>query len=173
MKTLSILLLLLSFISCGTVYVEQDYDTQKSFDTYKTFAFYPDLKTGLNELDDKRLKTATTKLMNAKGFVISDKPDIYINFKSNFYDTPNRNSVGVGVGGSGVNIGMGGSLNIGIPQTFIEITTDFIDAKTNELIWQAIAEKRYRKNTTVEEKTALIHKIMGKTLEKYPPKNKK
>ena len=48
MKNLCYLLLVVVF-ACAGPRVAYDYDTQKDFSKYKTYNYYPDLKTGLSD----------------------------------------------------------------------------------------------------------------------------
>ncbi len=161
--------------SCGVTNVVHDYDEQQDFSIYKTYDFYPEMESGLNDLDLKRLLEVTEAAMQARGFIRSETPDIYINFKSATAKEPSRNSVGVGVGsgGRGVNIGIGGAIPIGGPQTYLELTTDFVDVKRDELVWQAIAQKQFNPNASPNTKTDFFYRIIEKSLVKYPPKRKK
>ncbi len=170
MKQITLLFFLLIVTSCGSTYVVHDYDEQQDFDDYKTYGFFSEMDSGLTELDHKRLLAATEAAMQAIGFMKSETPDIYIDFKTIIKEGPSRNSIGVGLGsgGGGVNIGVGGAIPIGGPQTYLEITTDFVDAKRGQLVWQAIAEKRFFLNASPDNRTSFFQKIIKKSLAKYP-----
>lgn len=175
MKYITLLLLLLLLTSCGTIYTAHDYDEKQDFLIYKSYDFYPEMDSGLNDLDQKRLLKEIEIAMQNKGLVKSETPDIFINFKTAITKKASRNSIGVGVGsgGGGIGIGVGGSIPIGGPETYLELTTDFIDVKRNELVWQAIAEKRFRSNASPDVHSAFFQKIIEKSLSEYPPKKKK
>lgn len=166
---LGVVLLLLA--SCGTTRVVHDYDEQQDFSVYKTFDFYPEMQSGLNELDQNRLLRVTEQTMVDRGFTKSDNPDIYINFKTTTFKEASQNSIGVGVGtgGNGVGIGVGGSIPIGRPQIFLELTVDFVDVKKDALVWQAIANKRYNPNASPNTKTYFFQAVLEKSFSKYPP----
>ncbi|WP_025665897.1 DUF4136 domain-containing protein [Aquimarina megaterium] len=174
MKHAGLFFFLVLLISCGVTHTIYDYDEQQDFSIYKTYAFYPEMNSGLNDLDQKRLLMVTETVMKSKGFTKSETPDIHMNFKAIMNKTPSRNSIGVGVGSGsgGVSIGVGGSIPIGGPETFLELTIDFVDVKKDELVWQAIAERRFYPNASPDVRTNFFQKIIEKSLVKYPPKNK-
>ncbi len=171
MKQMIFLFFALVFSSCGSTNVVLDYDEQQNFAVYKTYAFFSEMDSGLSSFDQKRLLAATEATLTAKGYIKSENPDIYIDFKTAVIQEPSSNNVGVGVGsgGNGVNIGFGGAIPIGGPQSFLELTTDFVDARKGQLVFQAIAEKRFRINATPESRTEFFQKIVDKSLAKYPP----
>ena len=167
--------LFLYLISCGTTNVIHDYDAQQDFSLYKTYNFFPEIQTGLNQLDDKRLLRVADSIFQVRGFVKSDTPDVYVNFQMRTRKEASNSNLGVGVGGSngGINIGLGGAIPIGGPITFMVVTTDLIDVKKDELVWQAVAEKRFYPNTIPNLHTVFFQEVLEKSLTKYPPKKKK
>ena len=64
-----IILIFISLLSCGTIRVSSDYDSEANFSNYKTFAFY---KSGIDnveisDIDKKRiLKSIQNTLFNKK-----------------------------------------------------------------------------------------------------------
>jgi hypothetical protein len=76
---LSISLLLL--VSCSSISVNSDYDKKLDFSQYKTFAFYKSGidKVEISDLDKKRILKSIEETMTAKGFTISESPDLLIN----------------------------------------------------------------------------------------------
>ena len=68
-------------ISCGSVKVASDFDSEADFSQYKTFAFYKSGidKVEISDIDKKRiLKSIQNTLLN-KGMIIDENPDILIN----------------------------------------------------------------------------------------------
>ena len=68
-------------ISCGSVKVASDFDSEADFSQYKTFAFYKSGidKVEISDIDKKRiLKSIQNTLLN-KGMTIDENPDILIN----------------------------------------------------------------------------------------------
>ena len=168
MKNLFYLVTALLIVACSGPRVVYDYDTQKDFSKYNTYNYYPELKTGLSELDDKRLMNATDKVMSEKGFIKSDNPQLHINFTSKEYTTPSNNSIGIGLGRGPIQIG--GGIPIGAPNQRIQLTIDFIDTQTKALVWNANVDDTQNSKQTPESRVGFFNIMMGKALGKYPPK---
>lgn len=168
LKYLSVFLLL----GCGSPKVVFDYDTKTNFNQYKTFDFFEDIGEGLNELDVKRIRFELTGLLRKNGLEHSETPDFYINVISKVTENNSRNTIGVGVGGSNRNIGVGisGGIPLGGGKLNQQLTIDFVESKNNKLIWQAISESSIKEQTTPEERNLYYRKILAKVLEGYPPK---
>ncbi|MFI1771789.1 DUF4136 domain-containing protein [Thalassobellus citreus] len=172
MKFIKTIALFLLVASCAPIYVNYDYEKGTDFTKYKTYNYYSDMKTGLSELDTKRLLDALDLKMKEKGFVLSDAPDFFIDIKSSEFQASQRQTVGVGVGGGGGN--MGGGISIGLPigQANVnrEITIDFVDENKKQLFWQAVSESSFNPRATPEKREARLNAIVEKVLVQYPPK---
>lgn len=169
------LILIVTLTSCSTVKVTTDYDTKVDFNSYKTFAFH---KKGIDratisDLDKKRVMRAIEAEMVAKGFTKSSDPDILISIfnKTRERININNNNFGLGWGwGWGWNPWMWG----GMPQTNVNQYTegtlfiDFIDRKSNELIWQGIGSGAM-KFSNPERKDKRIKQFVREIIERYPP----
>jgi len=175
MKYFSYLLLLLFFTSCGAIHVDYDYDRNTDFSSYTTYNYFSDLETSLNQLDEKRLMNAMDITLQSKGLKFSEEADIFINIKSSVYRAQPSNSVGVGLGGGGGNVGGGVSIGIpvGGPKLNRELQIDFVDAKKDILIWQAISESPFKEGSTPAEKEQKMQELVTKIFDKYPPKSRK
>ena len=172
MKFLKITLLALLIVSCAPIHVNYDYDQAVNFNTYKTYQYYGSMDTGLSELDTKRLLNAIDAKMEAIGFSISENPDFFIDIKSEEYQGAQRQTVGVGVGGTGRNVGGGISIGLPIGQANInrQITIDFVDENKKQLFWQAISESSFNPKSSPEKREELLNAIVEKVLSSYPPK---
>lgn len=170
-KHISLLVLSLFLVSCGAT-VSVDYDTQADFSQYKSYNFYPTLDSGLNKLDDDRIVQITDSLMQQRGFIKSETPQLYVNFYAHEIISNSRSTLGVGVGGGGGNVGVGVSGGIPIGGRVIdqELTIDFIDASKDQLVWQAVAAGEIKERATPEQREAYYLSIIQKILKKYPPK---
>ena len=137
-----------------------------------TYNYYSNLETGLSELDTKRLLDVLDEKLIAKGMTLSETPDFYINIQSSEYQESQRNTVGVGIGGSGRN--MGGGISIGIPvgqqNVNRQIIIDFVDESKNGLFWQAVTETSINSSASPEKREERFKIIVDKILEGYPPK---
>ncbi len=170
MRFLKATILTLLIVSCAPIRVDYDYDKATNFNTYKTYQYYADMETGLSELDTKRLLNAIDAKMKVRGFSISENPDFFIDIKSAEYQAPQRNTVGVGLGGGGGNVGGGISIGLPIGQANInrQITIDFVDESKKQLFWQAISESSYNPNASPEKRETRLNAIVEKVLSGYP-----
>ena len=165
------LIVLVVFFGCATPKILYDYDNQADFNQYKTFQFYDDVLLNINEIEANRILTQLEKSMIEKGFGLSDDPAIFVDVKLNQFEAP-RNSVGIGFGNygrhSGINIG--GQIPINSNTLTKQFTVDFVDAKTDRLIWQGFYEGNFQTNIKISEKEQLLAEAFQKLLRKYPPK---
>jgi len=172
---MKILLLLASTVllfSCGpTVYI--DFEKEQDFSEFTTYQFYPDIDSGLNELDDKRIKVAIDSVLQERGFLKTDYNRFYINFYASESLSSSRNTIGIGIGGGGGNVGVGVSGGIPIGGRVInqQLTIDFIDASMGQsLVWQAVVEGEIKEKATPQQKEAYYLSVIEKALRKFPPK---
>ena len=170
MRFLKATILALLIVSCAPIRVNYDYDKTTNFNNYKTYQYYADMETGLSELDTKRLLNAIDAKMETKGFSISETPDFFIDIKSEEYQAPQRQSMGVGLGGGGRNVGGGISIGLPIGQANVnrQITIDFVDENKKQLFWQAISESSFNPKGTPEKRETRLIAIVEKVLSGYP-----
>ena len=172
MKFFQYIILAVFISSCGGPRAVYDYDETAGFSNISTYQIFPDLETGMNQLDEQRLVTILNEQLAQKGFTTSQEPQIYVNFYSTEYQTPTRNGVGIGVGGTGRNVGVGisGGIPIGGPENYRRVTFDFIDVQRDILIWQAVVEGRFDNNTSPEKRAESLREMVEEALKGYPPK---
>lgn len=172
MRALPILLVFLFLLSCNAPQAVYDYDQEINFSNYSTYALFPDFQSGLSQLDEKRLLASLENQLQQKGFSVSSEADMYVNVYTDEFQEQSRNSLGVGVGGGGRNVGVGvsGGIPLGGPETYLQITFDFIDVKADSLIWQAVVESKFNPDASPQQRQAQFEKIVQKALEGYPPK---
>jgi len=175
MKPFKIIVFALLIVSCAPIRVNYDYEKTTDFSKYKTYNYYQDIETGMNELDTKRLLAAIDANLQSKGFSLSETPDFFINIQSSEYHESQRNTVGVGLGGSGRNVGGGLSVGIPIGQSKINrrIIIDFIDENGKGLFWQSVSESHFNPNSSPSVREERLKAIVEKVLLQYPPKAKK
>ena len=142
-KRFFLVVLGLLFMNCS-VYVNYDYDKTTNFDNYISYGYFPDLKTGMSSFDDKRFFRVLDSTLQSRGFTYSEEPDFFINILSEEFREPQQN-IGVGVGGTGGNVG--GGVSVGVPlaggQLQRSIQFDFVDAQGDYLFWQAVASSKF------------------------------
>lgn len=174
MRILKTTILTLLIVSCAPIRVSYDFEDSTNFDDYKTYQYFADMETGLSELDTNRLLDALDIKLKSKGYSISETPDFYIDIKSKAYQDTQRSSVGIGMGGSGGNVGGGVSVGIPIGQGNVnrQVTIDFVDHSKKQLFWQAVSESSFNPKTTPEGKEQLFNALVEKVLSNYPPEKK-
>lgn len=170
MKYLVTLVGCIFLISCGTT-VGIDYNETTDFSQYTTYNFYPSIDSGLSDLDNKRVIKVTDSLLQQRGFIKSETPQLYINFFATENLTASRNTLGIGIGGGGgnVGVGVGGGIPIGGRVVNQQFTLDFIDVAKDDLVWQAVADGEYKENASPAKKERHYWDVLTKVLKKYPP----
>lgn len=173
MKYNTFLLVLFVIVSsCNAIRVNYDYEKDADFTGYTTYSYYDDMDMGLSELDTKRLIRVFDEVLKSKGLRFSTEPDFFVNIQSTTFHTPKKNTVGVGVGGTGR--GVGGGISVGIPvgrpDVFREIRFDFVDSQKDMLFWQAVSESTFKENASPDIREENLRQIVEKVLAKYPPK---
>jgi hypothetical protein len=158
-------------ISCGTS-VGIDYDTENDFSKYSTYNFYPDLKTGLSELDENRIIKITDSILKEKGLMKTDNPHLLINFYSSEHISRSRNTIGIGMGSVGRNTSVGVSTGIPVGGNEInqQLTVDIIDASLDALVWQAKSDGSFKERATPEQRESYYQKTLNRIFQKFPPK---
>ncbi len=168
---LGVLIVLFVFTSCGTV-VNYDYEKTTDFSKYKTYNYFDDMKTGLSELDNKRLIIAIDTKLKTMGLTRSDDADFYIDIQSQDIQNRTNSNVGVGVGGGGGG-GFGG-VSVGVPlggnQNTRELVIEFVDDTKGGMFWQAVSESSYQPNSSPEKREAKFVALLDKIFAGYPPK---
>lgn len=173
MKTLTFALLLLGFMtltSCSSIKVATDYDKEKNFDNYNTFAFYkPGIDAAeISDLDKKRILRAIERELVAKGMIKNSNPSLLVSIFTESRENVNvyQNNFGYGWGWNPYFWGPGGYNSV---STNVEGTLyiDLIDAEKNELVWQGLGTGIL--SLDMDKKEKKINEIVTKILEEYPP----
>ena len=147
-------------------------DVQK----YQTFGFveHPDTdQSGYTTLTTRYLKEAVSREMLARGYTVSDKPDLVVNFIAGTRDkvesTPGP-GIGVGYGRWGYR-GFGWGLGYGSRDvrtiTQGSLTIDVVDHRESALIWSGTAAGRLTKKT-LEHPQPAIDQAVSAIFAKYP-----
>lgn len=172
MKKTILTIFLLALVSCSAIRVNYDYEKETDFNNYTTYNYYPEMATGLSDLDTKRLLKALDLKMRSKGILLSEEPDFYINIQSRSSQMPRNNAVGVGVGGTGRSVGGGLSIGIpvGQPGMELQIQFDFVDSQRESLFWQGISNGPFKESLSPTAREQKFLEIVEKVFSKYPPK---
>lgn len=171
MKQIQFLFLFL-LMSCSSSKVIADYDSKIDFNNFKTYHFFEDIGKGLNDFDVKRVLSILNLELQQKGLAQNDNPDFYINVIANYSEAQNSNSIGIGIGSGNRNGGFGisGGIPIGSKKLNEEFIIEFVNAKTNEIIWEGILNSTIKEKREPEEKELHFKGVIGKILAQYPPK---
>lgn len=158
--------------SCGSTYVEYDYDKAVDFTKYKTYNYDWDQVSGFSEFDERRFIKSTDSLLQSRGWRLVENPQVRIAAQSSEYETASRNAIGVGLGGGGGNVGVGvnGGIPIGGRELHRALDVTFIDAMTNQVVWEAQSESDLKAKATPDRRDAYFVKLVTKIFKKYPPK---
>ncbi|TYB73895.1 DUF4136 domain-containing protein [Bizionia saleffrena] len=174
MKFIKLLLLCVFLCSCSAIQVTSDYEKTATFSEYKTYNYFSNIESGLNELDDKRLIIAITKSLSKQGLSVSETPDFLIDFKMSQHQEAPRNNVGVGLGGG--NGGIGGGISIGIPMGQNKVNQslliEFVDDSKMGLFWQGKGESSMNPKASPEQRESYFRAVVDKIFTQYPPKPK-
>ena len=160
--------------SCNTPRTTFDYDAKTNFDQYKTYKLFPDFRTDMSQLDEKRIINSIDHFMREETLAVAEEnPDLYINVYTEKFQEQSSNTLGVGVGSGGGNVGVGvsGGIPLGGPKDYVRFIIDFIDVKKDALVWKAEVEVKFNYNAEPDQRQALFDKVFAKALEGYPPKD--
>ncbi len=129
------------------------------------------MESGLSRFDEKRLLRALDSTLQLKGYLLSEEPDFLINILSSEFQTAPGNNIGIGVGGTGGNVG--GGVSVGLPMGNTgwqrQIQFDFVDSQKDVLFWQAISESGFRDNASPSVREERLRAIVDKVFRKFPP----
>ena len=171
MKYLLIMISTVILASCGAT-VSYDYDTKTDFSRYKTYDFYPNISSGLSNLDNIRIMKATDSLLQSRGFEKSESPQFLINFFVKEFVSNSGTTIGIGVGGGGHNgsVGVSGGIPVGGDIINQKLTFDFIDEKEDQLFWQAVGSDELKVKSSPSQKNDYYFKLVSKIFKGFPPK---
>jgi hypothetical protein len=160
----------LSILSCGSIKVASDYDSDADFSNYKTFAFYKSGidKVEISDIDKKRiLKSIQNTLLN-KGLTLDENPDILINIAT-------KSSENIYIDNSFYSpyytgwypYNGRGHRQVAYSTSQGALYIDVIDTKSKQLIWQGkgIGVLSSKKS----DRDELVNNYVTKILEVYPP----
>jgi hypothetical protein len=177
MKKLILPILILVLASaCATIKVSSDFDKAASFSGYKTYAFTPEaLNLSIEELNRKRILTATENELALKGFTKSDNPDVLVDLKitGEKKQTATATSTG-GYGGYRWGGGYGGGTTYVNYDSYVEGTMfiEMIDAAKKEIVWQGRGVGTIDPNASAKKREENINYAVKQIFTQYPPKMK-
>lgn len=136
-------------VACATgPEIRRDINPAADFASYKTFGYFSPLATdraaGYESVFTGRLKGATRRVMESKGYVYSETtPDLLLNFFANEQEKQEIRSMPT-MGYYGYRRGYYGGFGMSTIETVTyregTLTVDVVEAKRKLLVWQAVAE---------------------------------
>lgn len=164
------ILTILLVTSCSSIFVAADYDKNVNFSQYRTYEFDLGSDSGLLELDERRFIRYTDSVLQAKGYVQSENPDFWIKFNAQEYNGSPNNTLGVGIGGTGGNVGIGvsGGIPLGGSARVQELVVQLISSNTNQSFWEAGSESSLPTKSTPKKRDAFYRKLVSKIFKKFP-----
>ena len=164
-------MLMIMMAGCSSIRVSTDYDRKADFLKYKTFNFSKEVdKVSLNDLNRRRLKDAITREMQAKGYQLSESPDLLVNafVKGKTHYTATATSFGFG--------GPFMYYRGWVPtNTYVDVDKsidgtlfiDLIDVQEKKMVWEGVAEGLVNPRTeTREENLNPVVQMIFKTFPK-------
>jgi hypothetical protein len=172
MKKLILPILILVLASaCATIKVSSDFDKAASFSSYKTYAFTTEaLNLNIEELNRKRILTATENELAAKGFTKSENPDVLVDVK--ITGEKKQTATATSTGGYGYRWG-GGTTYVNY-DSYVEGTMfiEMIDAAKKEIVWQGRGVGTIDPNASAKKREENINYAVKQIFTQYPPKAK-
>ena len=166
---LLILLVSLTYLSCSSVRVSSDYNSEINFSSYKTYAFSKKGidKAQINELDKKRILKALEIELSSLGLrKNSIDPDVVVSIFTVANEEININN---SYNYLGYSYGPWYNFNVSnYSTTQGTLFIDIIDYKKNELVWQGIGKGYISENSSKKEEQ--IKSFVNKILLQYPVK---
>ena len=156
-------------MGCSSSKVMTDFDNTINFSDFKTYSFYEDVGQGLNELDVNRVTSVLKLEMKQRTFQEVENPDFFINITSKISENPNKNLIGIGLGNVG--FGLSGGIPIGGKKLNEEFVIEFVNAKTDQVIWEGILNSTIKEKRTPEQKELHFNEIIKKILDTYSSNN--
>jgi len=160
----------LSLVSCNSIRVYSDFDSEIDFSSYQSFAFY---KTGvdkveISDIDKKRILKSIEENLTQKGMSISETPDLLINISTksseniyidNSYYSPYYSGWYPYYGRNYRRVAHTTSEGV--------LYIDIIDTKSKQLIWQGKGIGFLSSNRMNRDE--LVEGYVNKILSVYPP----
>lgn len=155
--------------------IRTDADPGANLNSYKTFGFYDRLATDRNSyttLVSTRLKDATRRELEKRGYQYAQNPQLLVNFNVNVENRQDVRSTPA-AGYYGYRTGMYGVWG-GYPQDIQTVhyqqgtlTIDLVDAAKKQLVWQGVAQGRIHKKA-VQNPGPAIDKAVTEIFAKFP-----
>ena len=155
--------------------IRVDGDPSVNLSNYKTFGFFSQVETDKSTyttMISTRLKDATRREMQNRGYQEAENPQLLVNFNTNVENrtdvtsTPSAGFYGYRAGAYGMWAGYPQDVQTTHYQQGT-LAIDLVDAAKKQLVWQGIAQARITKSMR-ENPTEAIDSVVADIFEKFP-----
>jgi hypothetical protein len=183
LRVFSLAMMMFLLASCApTVKVRSDSDPSVNFSQYKTYNFFSQLGIegdGYANLMGQHFREAISAQMTARGFQLSDNPQLQINVSAatddkirvNTYQDPYLYGgyYGRGYGGGwGMPMYYGGSTNTTVTQYKVaDVYIDAVDAQQHKMVWQGVASFTVSEKMQKELRQSIFNTV-GEVFTQFP-----
>jgi hypothetical protein len=171
--SLPVLAALLLGACAPTVKVRSDADPSVNFSQYKTYNFFSQLGIegeGYANLMGQHFREAINQEMQARGFQLSDNPQLQINVSAatddkirvNTYQDPYLYGGYYGrgyMGGWGTPMYYGGSTTTVSQYTVADVYVDAVDSQMHKMVWQGVASFTLSEKMQKEARSAIFNTV--------------
>ncbi len=183
----AVVTVLASLAACTTsASIYSDFDPATDFSAYKTWNFFEDAGPdyeGYESLFTQYMLEAITIEMDKRGYIMSDNPDILVNFnaivqdKTKVSQTTSMAPMGMGMSGGyygyrGASYGAWGGYGYGT-ETHVSqyeegtFNIDVVDTKKQQLVWEAVGVGKITDKVRDNLRTTVMNGV-PKFFETYP-----
>jgi Domain of unknown function (DUF4136) len=151
--------------------VTYDYDRAADFSRYKTYSWTRGTEL-TDELNHARVVRAVDAQLTAKGLTRVDPnalPDVLVAYHASLERSLEIQGFSHGWGPFGLGPDRTGSVRVQ-PVLVGNLVVDLIDARTNAMVWRAVASSDVNPATTPQKRDQNIAKATEKMFDHYPPK---
>ena len=179
-RTVGLVAWLLVLGGCTTVSVSADWDPSANLASLRTWAWQQNAipRTGDPRLDDPlvqaRIQNALEHALGEMGHpeLAAGKPDFYVSYHIAIQQKLDARTIYRDYGPYRGWYGAGGAQTIVDEYELGMLLVDFIDPKTNSVIWRGKAQSRLQELKTPEERQARVQAAVDQLLAQFPPKSR-
>ena len=175
LKYIFSLSLVMFFLGCSTLRVQNDYDEGFDFNKVKYYTVKHNVRVGENTLLNDRITAALENIFDTKGYKKSDlqKADLIFVYHYNVKDRVDIQTDYQMVGVRRYRFG-GSMMATTTTYRYKEgtIIVDALDKKSNKIVWRSIGVLEIQEQDTPQERKAYVFKIIKELMQKFPSKLK-
>lgn len=179
-------LLLATLMACSSVKVSTDHDKNTDFSNFKTYQWINAQtvtdkdEVQVSDIMDMRIRNTINKQLAVQGYQLSEaKADLQLNYSVLKRDETDIQTYQT-YGGYSSRWGWGAGYGYRGMRTHSDtvvrtyqsgtLVIDFVDPKTNKLVWRGLGSDRIPSERTTENMDKLVSKMVQSILKKFPPK---